>query len=485
MENYIVEHFNTETNVIFYRVYAKGAEYLYNVNLVERNLRYLSVPDYMYIDTQTNELVQIQLPVQTIFIKDEDDNGNLRIYRMATQYEFDKWLATGFGGKQLFDRKLEYQLLKPKNRHAFTLIDYAFETYLSENNDHESPIYTNEHYRFKPDFSTTEEKISFIRFVPEEEQQKMADNDDPAIPDLGINNVDISDDLSGMTKKREQRLREEFEDIPKLEDLMEPLMDEMFSPIYWMRRKYAKVFMDPKKRMGKSDEELKLPKKVMFRHKDDPRRYEEDDDIFNVITASDIPPEVAEGLELEADDNEAISLMSRREIECILVKQELFKAKFDQPINLERNAPLSKKVAAAMRRDPKFRAKIEADKRKRIEDAKQQKIRDIRKADAEGKLANAKAMAEAAAKQLDLATHEIQVVEAANIRAKIDKIKFDAEDNFIDMLNNAIKMPEPEEPDEEPAPKPVVKKKTSGTTKKKVKSKAKKKVVKIEDSDTD
>lgn len=486
MDNYLVEHFNTETNVIFYRVYAKGAEYLYNINLVERNLRYLSVPDYMYMDTSTNELVQIQLPVQNIFIRDEDDNGNLLIYRMATQYEFDKWLATGFGGKHLFDRKLEYQLLKPRNRHAYTLIKFEFDRYFSENNDHDNPVYKSEHYRFKPDFNSTEEKISFIRFIPKKEQQKMKPNDDPTRPDMGINDVDISKELSDMTHEKEMEIKEEFESIPKLADLMEPLMDDMFSPIYWMRRKYAKVFMDPRKRMGKSDDELKLPKKVMFRHKDDPRRFDDDDDIFNVVTASEIPPEVAEGLDLEADDNEAISLLSRRETDELLVKQEIYKAKFDQPLGVEGDAPMPRKIAAAMRKDPKFRAKIEADKVRIKENKRLQKIRDIKRTEAEEKIANANSMAEAAAKQLEIATRELQAVEAANVRAKLEKIRHDAEDNFIEMLNNATRMPEPEETDDEPAPpKPVAKKKASTTTKKKAKSKAKKKVVKVEDSDTD
>lgn len=447
METYLVEHFNTETNVIFYRVYAKGAEYLYNINLVERNLRYLSVPDYMYIDTRTNELVQIQLPVQTIFIRDEDENGNLIIYRMATQYEFDRWLATGFGGKDLFDRKLQYQLMKPRNRHAFTLMKFAFDKYFSENNDYESPIYTNKHYRFKPDFSITDEQINFIRFVPENEQQKLKDINDPTKKDMGINNIDISDKLDNMTHKHELIIKNEFEKIPKFEDLMEPLMDDMFSPIYWMRRKYAKVFMDPKKRIGKSDKDLRLPKKVMFRHKDDPRRFDDDDDIFNVVTASEIPPEVAEGLDLEGDDNEAISLMSRKEIDAILVKQEIFKHKFDVPESVNSSAPLPRKVAAAMRKDPEFRAKMELDIKRRDENKRLQKIRDRKKSEAEEKIANARAMAEAAIRQLYIAADNIKEIEAEEALARAEKAKLDAEDNFIELLNKASKLPDPDDED--------------------------------------
>ncbi len=475
MENYLVEHFNTETNVIFYRVYAKGAEYLYNINLVKRNLRYLSVPDYMYIDTRTNDLVQIQLPIQTIFIRDEDENGNLVIYRMATQYEFDRWLATGFGGKNLFDRKLQYQLMKPRNRHAFTLMNFEFNNYLNENNDHESPIYINEHYRFKPDFSIKDEIISFIRFVPKEEQKKMKDKTSTMVRDLGMNNIDVSGELKDLTHEKEIELKKEFDSIPKFDDLMEPLMDDMFSPIYWMRRKYAKVFMDPKKRMGKRDDEIKLPKKVMFRHKDDPRRFDDDDDVFNVVTSSEIPAEVAEGLDLEGDDNEAISLMSRTEIDRILIKQEIFKAKYDEPMIVDSSASMPRKVAAAMRKDPKFRAKMEIDRKRKKEEKEKQKVRDLKKEGAEGKIANARAMAEAAARQLHIATEEIEKVETENAKARAEKVKHDVEDNFIELLNAAILLPEPKEEsegekDEEETPKPKpVKKKKDAVKKKKVK----------------
>lgn len=474
MENYIVEHFNTENNVIFYRVYAKGAEYLYNINLVKRNLRYLSVPDYMYIDTRTNELVQIQLPVQTIFIRDEDENGNLVIYRMATQFEFDKWLATGFGGRNLFDRKLQYQLRKPRNRHAYTLMTFELNKYFSENNDKESPVYTNEHYRFKPDFSITDEKISFIRFISNDEQQNIKRFDNMTGKDMGINNIDVSTELKKMTPEKEIVFKKEFEDIPKLEDLMEPLMDDMFSPIYWMRRKYAKVFMDPKKRLGKRDDEIKLPKKVMFRHKDDPRRYDDDDDVFNVVTSSEIPPEVAEGLDLEGDDSEAISLMSRREIEKILIKQEIFKAKFDEPMVIDGSVSMPRKVAAAMRKDPIFKAKVESDRKRKKEEREKQKMRDIKRDEAEKTIAKARAMAEAAARQLHIATSEIEIVETENAKARAEKIKIDAEDNFIELLNAAVMLPEPVidievsnvEEEETSKPKPIKKKKDVAKKKK-------------------
>jgi hypothetical protein len=486
MENYLVEHFNTEKNVIFYRVYAKGAEYLYNINLVERNLRYLSVPDYMYVDTRTNEMVQIQLSVQNIFIRDEDENGNLIIYRMATQYEFDKWLATGFGGKNIFDRKLQSQLMKPKNRHAYTLINYEFDKYFSQNNDHESPIYTNEHYRFKPDFNTIDEKISFIRFIPKDEQQKMIQISDSMGKDMGINNIDISEELNEMTHENEIKIKNEFDNIPKFDDLMEPLLDDMFSPIYWMRRKYAKVFMDPKKKYGKNDDELKLPKRVMFRHKDDPRRFDDDDDVFNVVTTSEIPNEVIEGLELEGDDNEAISLMSRKETNNLLIKQEIFKAKFDQPLYIDSSAPMPRKVAAAMRKDPLYRAKIEADIKKREEDKKLQKLRDKKRENAEQKIANARAMAEAAAKQLHIATSAIQEIEEENTKARIEKIKIDEENNFIKLLNTTKALSELKQEDDEFSIKLPSLKKVEEKKKGKVKGiKPKKKATKsarVEDS---
>jgi hypothetical protein len=89
---YSVFKFNEQTSDI---VFQFSDQHLYTINLKNSNLtQYGSVnPMYHYFDTKNNTIVKVTEPnnLRTINI----DNCGV-LYRKATQFEFDKWMAQEF-----------------------------------------------------------------------------------------------------------------------------------------------------------------------------------------------------------------------------------------------------------------------------------------------------------------------------------------------------------------------------------------------------
>lgn len=166
MIDYSVEHFNTITGVIFFRISYEGKIYEYNINLTRRNLIYMCVPDNLYTDTQTEQIVKIQLPVQKLFVVDEETKDNINIYRMASQCEFDKWLTLDVSQRKIFDRRMNCELRRVDNKEVFLIILKEFNKYLSDKNnlENEKLIYNTGKYDYEPDYLLVEEKIRFVKF---------------------------------------------------------------------------------------------------------------------------------------------------------------------------------------------------------------------------------------------------------------------------------------------------------------------------------
>ena len=328
MEDYVVEYFNTEKNVIFFKVIYDSAVFLVSINLMGRNLRYLNVPEHMYVDTRNNELVRIQLPVQKYYIKDLDENGNLILYRMASQFEFDTWMYTNYNNTRLFDRRLQKELKRTKNKQVHKLIRNQIEDFLSENNIYDNPKFKKGKYKFKPDYTSCDEQVLFVDFVRD-------DDDEVDYSGCDFNQV-------------EAEWKEKYENIKSLEEMINSDETSTFSPI-WSKQKNAKVMLTPDQKKKKKDN--KLPSRIKFKNVNDTETEDdEDEDVICIRTETEIPKDMNVNFELEKDSNDSMSLLSRKEKNKIIKEQERITSRFDPHILKTQFTPMPRKYATTMKK---------------------------------------------------------------------------------------------------------------------------------------